>query len=134
MASVILHTSRLAKEFGRLHDKLRRVFNVMLDIWPEDKNVYITSIYRTSHEDKQLKGSGVHHTIPHRAMDVRTHSLSSSELTTITRKLNSAFDYDPEREKLCVALDHDSGFGMHLHLQVRDDTREKNVPPPAEEA
>jgi hypothetical protein len=129
MGAIILPSRRIAKEFARFHDKLREVFNSMLDsAWPEHADVFITSIYRSKEEDAAVGGQGIHHSIPHRACDIRIHPLLNGEKVTVVTRLNNQFAYDPKRPKLSVALIHDAGSGVHLHLQVSDFTTGRNSP------
>lgn len=125
--AVILPSIRLAKEFARLHNRLRLVFNYMLDYcWPDGKDIHVTSIYRSKEEDAQLEGSGIHHSIPHRAIDIRTWPLTDGEVATLTRKMNDRFAYDPDRPKLNVCVTALHGSGPHAHLQSSEYTVERS--------
>ena len=127
MGAIILPSRRLAKEFARFHDKLREVFNYMLDsAWPEHADLFITSIYRSKEEDAKVGGHGIHHSIPHRACDIRVHPLTDGERLTIVTKLNGYFAYDPQRPKMVVAICDQHGTGPHAHLQASDFTRRRN--------
>ena len=84
-------------------------------------NITITSGYREG--DK-----GVHGTKPCRGLDIRSNGIKQYrgeiEITAgvICTKINSAWQYDPERpEKICAIL-HNSGSGMHIHLQCCKNT------------
>ena len=135
MGAIILPSHRIAKEFARFHDMLRRVFNYLLEsAWPERADLFITSIYRSKREDEAVGGGGIHHSIPHRACDIRVHPLTDGERVTIVTRLNRRFSYDPQRPKLPVAICDQHGTAPHLHLQASDFTVEHNGAPPAEDS
>lgn len=75
----------------------------------------ITSLYR----EKSSKESGIHSTIPLRAVDLRIHDVHIGHV--IEARINNNWQYDPMRKEKKVALLH--GKSMHLHIQVHDNTK-----------
>jgi hypothetical protein len=75
-----------------------------------------TSAYRPG--DK-----GVHGTDPGRGFDLRTWDAPDEVWYDICETINSAWQYDPLRPHMKVAMYHDIGRGPHLHLQVHNATR-----------
>lgn len=74
------------------------------------KDVVITEGWRP--------GGGVHSTSPCRAIDIRSWIYTKEELDEIETAINSLWTYDPKRpEKKCMKV-HDTGKGVHAHLQV----------------
>jgi len=63
---------------------------------------------------------GVHQTIPLRAVDLRCWNLTVGR--EIERWLNERWTYDPTRPGFEVCLYHDTGQGIHLHVQAHDNT------------
>lgn len=95
----------------QVHDKLKDILN-FLDI--KLGSVTITSMHRPG-------DMGVHGTLPCRAADVRCRSVRVAR--AIAGLVNENFEYDHRRSKLKCALAHDAGTGMHVHLQVHENTR-----------
>lgn len=73
--------------------------------------ITITDIYRPKTND-----SGVH--AVWRGVDVRTRDWTPEMSLDILRWLNESFCYDESRPEKMVAMIHDVGQGVHLHLQV----------------
>jgi len=74
----------------------------------------ITSLYR-------IGDSGVHGTLPLRAMDLRCRdALTGSEIESA---INAIWIYDPSRPRINVCKFHDVGYGPHIHIQVHPKTR-----------
>lgn len=88
----------------------------------DGQQLLVTSIYRTPEEDKALKGSGIHATIPFRAADVRANSWTDPEITTLADRTNFLFQYDQARPHLLVALFKPHGVGAHCHFQICEHT------------
>ena len=65
-------------------------------------------------------GGGIHSMIPLRAEDIRSRVFDDPE--GIEKDINAHWVYDPERPKYKVALYHNTGKGLHFHIQVHDNT------------
>lgn len=91
-----------------IEPKLREI---MRDIKDQFGPQEITSLYR-------IGDNGVHGTLPLRAIDLRYNRKSKK----IEKYLNNNWIYDSERPGLNVAWVHDSGQGIHTHLQVHPRT------------
>ena len=82
--------------------------------------IVITSGYRDG--DK-----GVHGTESCRGIDIRSWGLkkkdgSDTNAGVLCTEINTTWKYDPKRpDKLC-AVYHNSGSGLHIHLQVHKNT------------
>ncbi len=75
---------------------------------------FITSTYR--------KGdTGVHGTIPLRGMDIRSYIYTSPQ--NVVDVINKIWSYDYKRPELKCAILHNTGKGMHIHLQTHPNTR-----------
>lgn len=72
-------------------------------------------------------GSGVHGTIPLRAVDIG--SLDHETGVRLQDYLNSRWEYDPKRPGMNVALWHNAGRGWHLHIQSHPNTSRKTLAP-----
>ena len=70
------------------------------------------------------KDSGIHMTDPLRAFDIDSDDFDNAK--AIENDINAHFIYDPQRPKIKVAIYHDVGLGMHIHIQVHD--RSKYAP------
>ena len=79
----------------------------------------ITSGYRSAsiHD----KDSGIHSTIPCRAIDWRSSQHKNPQ--KIAWDVNNHWGYDPKRPQLKCAIYHDVGLGAHFHLQVHPNTK-----------
>jgi len=80
--------------------------------------VTFTSAYRA--KKIHAKDSGIASTIPCRHLDIRSFVYSHPE--RIVDDINGKWIYDPERPHLKVAILHDTGQGIHIHLQVHNRT------------
>jgi len=67
----------------------------------------------------------VHATTPLRAFDLRSWVFDNPEW--VANRINRAWVYDPDRPDMNVAVLHDSGEGIHFHIQVHDNTYLKGV-------
>lgn len=99
------------KQISFIDDKLREILVKMEN--DLNREFIITSMYR---ED-----SGIHGTIPLRAIDLRCRNNVMGEL--IKKYLNKNWKYDINRKFLNVCLYHDTGKGKHLHIQTHPNTR-----------
>jgi hypothetical protein len=78
----------------------------------------LTSAHR---KQKVWEGdSGIHMTIPCRALDFSIAGLTDPK--RVTEDTNNHWEYDPGRPEMRCAICHDVGKGMHIHLQVCDST------------
>ena len=78
--------------------------------------ITITSLLRI--DDK-----GVHGQLPLRGIDFRMKNMELGKL--IENKLNEKWVYDPSRPNKKVAVFHDVGKGIHLHVQSHPTTVRK---------
>ena len=79
--------------------------------------VVITESYRPQRHPDDLHG--VH---PVRAMDIRSWCYPEWLAEQIRDDLNNEWTYDPTRTNYRVAKIHDSGLGIHFHIQVHPRT------------
>ena len=98
------------------HPNLIKIAYWLIDISEE---VIFTSGYR----DKRIydKDSGIHTTNPLRAFDIRSYIYNSPK--NIENRINSIWTYDPQRPHIKVAVYHDTGLGVHFHIQVHNNTK-----------
>lgn len=99
------------------HPLLQKVYRDLLtSSFGVEANFYIiTSAFRPNDR-------GVHGTTPLRGLDVRCHNVELGQKAA--DYLNARWRYDAERPKKKVAIFHNVGQGMHLHLQVHPNTIE----------
>ena len=76
----------------------------------------ITSAYRPG-------DPGVHGTMPLRAVDMRCRDSSIGQY--IVHWLDARYEYDHARPKKLCAVCHDTGKGLHLHLQVHPNSKRR---------
>ena len=76
----------------------------------------ITSLYRMDAE------FSVHGQLPLRGIDIRCHDEHVGVI--IEAWVNRRWTYDPDRLNKMCCLFHDSGNGLHLHIQVHKNTVE----------
>lgn len=81
--------------------------------------VVLTSAYRA----KKIypKDSGMHATNPLRADDIRVW-VYATPYDLLEKDINDNWQYDPKRPEKKVALIHDTGQGIHGHIQVHPNT------------
>ena len=93
---------------------------IALALWYAWRNntPVITSAYRP--KKVHDKDSGIHMTIPCRALDWESHNLSNPE--KVVEDINNHWEYDPKRPHLKCAIYHDVGLGKHIHTQVHENT------------
>ncbi|MBT8449950.1 MAG: hypothetical protein KJO69_09680 [Gammaproteobacteria bacterium] len=88
--------------------------------WTEDRFKFVfieTSSYRVPEGDID----SVHETLPVRGEDWKCGDKDVGDL--ICEKINEHWIYDPARPELKCAICHDSGSGLHIHLQTHPNTR-----------
>lgn len=76
----------------------------------------ITSLYR-------IGDQGVHGILPLRAIDFRCKSRLLG--TNIANIVNMTWIYDDLRPEMKCAMVHNVGVGMHLHIQVHQNTKRR---------
>lgn len=65
----------------------------------------------------------LHGTLPGRAIDLRFWDYGSDQAAyEIAHQVNRMWQYDPKRPEKLVAFVHDSGQGIHFHIQVSENT------------
>ena len=89
---------------------------IALAMWVSTRysQVVFTSTYREG--DKGLHGKN-----PCRAMDIRSRCYGDPK--KVEEDINTHWLYDPKRDDKRCALLHNSGQGIHIHLQVCDKSR-----------
>lgn len=112
------------KNYKVLRSILEQSFHpimIALAIWIVHRytNSTITSGWRK--EKIHDKDSGIHSTIPCRAIDWRSNDFDDPQ--EIEYDINNHWEYDPERPNLKCALYHNSGYGFHFHTQVHPRTK-----------
>ena len=113
---IIKDTDVLRGMMERRFDPL--LINIILDI-AKTHGVCITESYREKRHMNDLHG-----TQPVRAIDARFWAYGSDRAGyEIQHWINSKWSYDPGREKMQVAVVHDTGSGVHFHIQVHGKTR-----------
>lgn len=65
----------------------------------------------------------LHGTVPVRAIDMRTWCYADGKAAQIADEINKKWCYDINRPDMKVALIHDSGQGIHFHIQVHPNTK-----------
>lgn len=93
-----------------LHPQLAAVLHWF---WKRYFDVIVTSAWRE-------QDSGIHNTDPLRAVDLRSWVFPDPEARA--DEINRAWLYDPLRTRLNVCIYHDTGRGVHFHIQVHDRT------------
>jgi hypothetical protein len=91
-----------------------------------NKEIIITSIFRTLEEQKKIYGVNVFSVhVLWRALDVRSFIYTEEQIKYFVEEINKKFMYDPTRTYLKVCLYHSVNHnGWHLHLQTCDKTVE----------
>lgn len=95
------------------------IFELLGWLDEEVLSIVVTSTYRPY--DSAQSDSGVHSTIPLRGTDIRSYIYKDAQ--ELVDKINKKFEYDPDRPDMKCAVLHDTGRGIHIHLQVHDNTR-----------
>lgn len=105
------------------HEKHPKLIELLW--WLEGRvELILTSAYRKY--KIHSKDSGIHTVLPLRAFDIRSWIFKNPQ--EIEKLINDNWEYDPKRTYLPVAKLHDSGQGVHFHVQVHDNTvRRYNV-------
>lgn len=105
---------------GKLHHRMIEVFHFTADyfLFIFHHTPVVTSLFREPVEGE----SGVHGTVPLRAVDLSVSGLTEAQVSQFEADCNKAWIYDPERPEMRVCIRHDVGRGDHFHLQVHDRT------------
>ena len=90
--------------------KLREI---MSSIRAEFGVMTITSLYR-------IDDDGVHGVLPLRGIDLRCRNNNMGAV--IEDWVNRTWFYDPKRPKMKACIYHDTGRGIHLHIQSHPNT------------
>lgn len=98
----------LAKEYHPL------LIEIVLDVISVAENVVVTEGWR--------EGGGVHSTDPCRGIDLRSWIYSYRKLKEIQEYINKHWTYDPKRPTMVCCILHDTGQGIHFHLQCHPNT------------
>jgi hypothetical protein len=101
------------------HPILIQVLGWLNSRYPDQ--ITITCAYE-SRRDAALTGKvSLHSTIPFRAIDIRSSCFNNPE--EVEERINQYWVYDPDEREKKVALYHDVGRGLHIHVQVTDRTK-----------
>lgn len=90
------------------------LIEIVLDVYSVASEIVVTEGWR--------EGKGVHSTNPCRGIDLRSWIYSASRIEQIQHYINSRWTYDPKRPTMECCIIHDTGLGVHLHLQVHPNT------------
>jgi hypothetical protein len=93
------------------HPNLKKLFLWVCQTFGEP---VVTSAFREN-------DPGVHGTTPLRGLDIRSAIYSNPQ--NVEDSINCIWIYDPERPEMKCAMLHDTGGGIHIHLQVHLNTR-----------
>ena len=80
-----------------------------------------TSTYRPG--PIHSKDSGIHSSDPLRAEDLRSYIYPDP--ISMEQEINDHWIYDPTRSEMRVCIYHNTGQGVHFHIQVHDNTRSR---------
>ena len=97
------------------------LITILLDV-AKEHGLVITESYRPKKHRNDLHG-----TSPVRAIDIREWCYSPIKAKEIEREINYRWEYDYKRTEKKVAWIHDSGKGIHFHIQVHPNTRRRAV-------
>jgi hypothetical protein len=113
------------KVFVGFHSHKKHPAMVELIWWLEGRiELIFTSAYRKY--KIHTNDSGIHCVLPIRALDIRSWIFKNPH--EVKKLINDNWIYDPERPELKVCVLHDTGQGVHFHLQVHDNAaRRENV-------
>ena len=101
--------------FVKWHHKLIDLATWVVDFTGE---IIITSALRM--RTLYPLDSGIHTHLPLRALDIRSRIYNDPE--KLCEVINNKFKYDKLRPDMKCAIYHDTGLGIHIHLQVHDRT------------
>lgn len=114
----------IIKDIGVMTGMLERRFSpllVLIVVWVAKKyGVVLTESYRPKRHRNDLHG-----TLPVRAVDIRSWCYPDSKAYQIMHEINQKWEYDPKRPDKMVAIVHNSGKGIHMHIQVHPNTQRR---------
>ena len=123
VAGIVPFMDNNSKRLLMFHLKSLDILNLDLTLKRIVTEVYakfglsvITSAYRPG-------DSGVHGQIPLRGIDLRCRSAAVGNY--IANFVNNRYIYDPKRPKKKCALCHNTGKGLHIHLQSHPRTSKR---------
>ena len=91
-----------------------QLINVFLWCLVRFSRLVLTAAWELGHP------SGMHETIPLRAIDLRSWIFKDPQ--AVCDDINLHWIYDSKRPEKEVCIFHDTGSGPHLHLQVHNNT------------
>ena len=103
----------------------RRFEPILVDIITasaREHGIVITESYREKRHMNDLHG-----TQPVRAVDLRSWCYPDHRAYEIMHQINTRWTYDPSRQKMQCAQIHNSGQGIHFHIQVHPATRRTGI-------
>jgi hypothetical protein len=105
------------KDINVLRGLMERRFSpllitIVLEI-AKEFGIFFTESYR-----KKRHRNDLHGTIPVRAIDIRSWIYPDKFAYDIMSWINRRWIYDPDRPKMVVAMIHNSGKGIHFHIQI----------------
>lgn len=96
------------------HPRLVEVVEWVIGRW---EKIFITCGYEARNY------ASVHSVIPVRGLDCRSSIYPDPK--AVVKEINQHWAYDPARPEMAVAILHDTGRGMHIHLQATATTQER---------
>lgn len=99
------------KQISFYHPVLRELL-----LWIADETGLDFTITSEHRDD-----GGIHDTIPLRSVDLRCKQITIG--WSIDDYINAHWKYDPQRPQMKCSIFHDTGQGLHLHIQVHPNTR-----------
>ena len=81
--------------------------------------ITITEGWRKKKHPNDLHGED-----PVRAIDARSWEFKNAE--QMAKKCNEVWAYDPARPQMEVCVYHDTGQGIHFHIQVHPNTKRRS--------
>ena len=79
-------------------------------------------VVTSAHRSRKIHGgdSGIHMAVPLRAFDLRSYIYSDP--FAVQDEINANWIYDPYRPQFNVCVYHDTGRGVHFHVQTHPNT------------
>lgn len=114
---ILVKNPESISELLQLHPAMRNLLIWLEPRWPIP-NITITRIKYPPVPNE----SGVHQTVPHRGVDLRTSDLAPASRPGVVALINANWHYGGDPGKRVALLHAVDGGAEHLHLQVRDET------------